>query len=84
MDLARWCWSGRSSTMLPATLIALAGEHLRARCVLRPPVETLVRMIATARAEAHRHIDELLANQLDAGTPARIGLAAGWGHRAVQ
>ena len=52
----------------PATLIALAGEHLRARCVMRPPVETLVRLIATARAEAHRHIDHLLADQLG---PAR-------------
>ena len=67
VDLARWLLERAVEHDVPATLIALAGEHLRARCVLRPPVETLVRMIATARAEAHRHIDELLANQLDAG-----------------
>jgi len=48
----------------PATLMALAGEHLRARRILRPPVEALTRMIATARTEAHRHVEGLLADQL--------------------
>jgi len=32
--------------------------------VLRTPVETLARMIATARANAHRRVDQLLAAQL--------------------
>jgi len=48
--------------------MTLAGEHLRARRVVRPPVDTLVRMIATARADAHRHVEQLLAVQL---APAR-------------
>jgi hypothetical protein len=63
--LARWLLERAVEHDVPATLIALAGEHLRARCVMRPPVDTLVRMIATARAEAHRHIDELLSDQLN-------------------
>jgi len=50
----------------PATLMALAGEHLRARRIVRPAVETLTRMIASARAEAHRHVEGLLADQLGA------------------
>ncbi len=62
--LARWLLERAVEHDAPATLIVLAGEHLRARSVLRPPVETLVRMIATARAEAHRHVDGLLADQL--------------------
>jgi hypothetical protein len=62
--LARWLLERAVEHDVPATLIALAGEHLRARCVLRPPVETLVRMIATARAEAQRHVDGLLSEQL--------------------
>jgi hypothetical protein len=48
----------------PAAFIDLAGEHLRARRVLRPPVDALTRMIATARADAHRLIDDLLADEL--------------------
>jgi len=51
----------------PAALIDLAGEHLRARRVLRPPVDTLTRMIATARADAHRRIEQLLADELADG-----------------
>ena len=62
--LAQWLLERAVEHDVPATLIALASEHLRARYVLRPPVETLVRMIATARAEAHRHVDGLLADQL--------------------
>ncbi|MGA2013502.1 MAG: Tn3 family transposase [Solirubrobacteraceae bacterium] len=48
----------------PATLMGLVSEHLRARRVPRPPVETLTRMIATARASAHRRVDAILADQL--------------------
>jgi hypothetical protein len=44
--------------------MGLVSEHLRARSVLRPSVETLTRMIATARAIAHRRVDALLADQL--------------------
>ncbi len=47
-----------------ATSMSLLGEHLRARQVLRPPVDTLARMIATARADAHREVERLLSNQL--------------------
>ena len=32
--------------------------------MLRPPVDTLTRMIATARANAHRHVEQLVADQL--------------------
>jgi len=37
---------------------------LRARWLLRPPVDTLARLIATARANAHRNVKQLLASQL--------------------
>lgn len=47
----------------PATLFVLVGEHLRARRVLRPSVDTLARMIAAAHANAHRHVEQLLAVQ---------------------
>lgn len=39
-------------------------EHLRARQVLRAPVDALARMVAAARANAHRHVERLLADQL--------------------
>jgi uncharacterized protein DUF4158 len=54
----------------PSTLIVLVAEHLRARQMLRPPVDTLARMIATARGNAHRHVERLLADQL---APKRRG-----------
>ena len=44
--------------------MVLVAEHLRARQLLRPPVDALARMIATARANAHRHVEQLLADQL--------------------
>jgi hypothetical protein len=47
-----------------ATLLVLVAEHLRARRVLRPPVDTIARMIASARANAHRRVELLLAGQL--------------------
>jgi len=63
-QLARWLIERAVEHDAPATLIALAGEHLRARRILRPPVDALTRMITTARAYAHRHVEELLADQL--------------------
>lgn len=48
----------------PAMLIVLVAEHLRARQMLRPPVDALARLIATARANAHHHVELLLAGQL--------------------
>jgi hypothetical protein len=50
--LARWLVERAVEHDAPATLSVLVAEHLRARQVLRPPVDTLARMIATARAEA--------------------------------
>jgi len=48
----------------PATLMSLLSEHLRARQILRPPADSLARMIATARADAHRQVERLLSDQL--------------------
>jgi TnpA family transposase len=62
--LARWLLGRAVEHDAPATLVALAGEHLRARQVMRPGVETLIRMVSSARVQAHRHIDELLSDQL--------------------
>jgi len=62
--LADWLIERAVEHDTPATLMVLLGEHLRARRVLRPPVETLTRMIATARANAHRRVDQVLAGQL--------------------
>jgi hypothetical protein len=62
--LAEWLIERAVEHDSPATLMGLLGEHLRARCVMRPPVETLTRMIATARGNAHRRVDQLLASQL--------------------
>jgi Domain of unknown function (DUF4158) len=62
--LAAWLIERAVEHDTPATLMGLVGEHLRARCVMRPPVETLTRMIASARANAHRRVDQLLAGQL--------------------
>ena len=62
--LADWLIERAVEHDAPATLMGLVSEHLRARSVLRPSVETLTRMIATARANAHRRVDTLLADQL--------------------
>ncbi|MDX6707639.1 MAG: hypothetical protein QOI48_3485 [Solirubrobacteraceae bacterium] len=55
-QLAVWLVERAVEHDSPATLLVLVAEHLRARCVLRPPIDTLARMIATARANAHRHV----------------------------
>jgi hypothetical protein len=62
--LAEWLVERAVEHDSPATLLVLVAEHLRARRMLRPPVDTLARMIATARANAHRHVELLLARQL--------------------
>jgi TnpA family transposase len=73
-SLARWLGERAVEHDAPSTLVALAGEHLRARRILRPPVETLMRMIATAREQAHRHVEALLGDQL--GVERRVALDA--------
>ncbi len=62
--LADWLVARAVEHDAPATLMVLVAEHLRARRMLRPPVDTLARMIATARASAHHHVEELLSDQL--------------------
>ena len=63
-QLAVWLVERAVEHDSPATLLVLVAEHLRARQLLRPPVDTLARMIATARANAHRHVEQLLGGQL--------------------
>ena len=62
--LAGWLVERAVEHDAPRTLIVLVSEHLRARQMLRPPVDALARMIATARANAHRHVEQLLGDQL--------------------
>ncbi len=64
-QLAQWLVERAVEQDAPAALMALVGEHLRARRIIRPPVDALARMITTARANAHRHIEQLLAGQLE-------------------
>jgi TnpA family transposase len=63
-QLAGWLVERAVEHDAPATLIVLVAEHLRARRVLRAPVDALARMVAAARANAHRHVERLLADQL--------------------
>lgn len=63
-QLASWLVQRAVEHDAPATLLVLVAEHLRARQLLRPSVDALARMIATARANAHRHVELLLADQL--------------------
>jgi hypothetical protein len=58
--LAAWLVERAVEHDSPTTLLVLVAEHLRARRVLRPTVDTLARMIATGRANAHRHVEQLL------------------------
>ncbi|MDP8967184.1 MAG: DUF4158 domain-containing protein, partial [Actinomycetota bacterium] len=48
----------------PDVLLALACEHLHARKIIRPVIDRLLRLIATARAAAHTRIQAALADQL--------------------
>jgi TnpA family transposase len=70
--LGRWLAQRAVEHDAPVTLVALTGEHLRARHIVRPPIDALARMVATARNDAHRHVDELLADQLDGPRRARL------------
>jgi len=51
----------------PKALWELCCEHLSAERIVRPPVDTLVRMIASARERAHVTTHELLSPQLQGG-----------------
>ncbi len=62
--LAEWLVERAVEQEAPVALMDLVGEHLRARRVVRPPVDVLARMIVTARANAHRHVEQLLRGQL--------------------
>lgn len=48
----------------PSVLLALATEHLHARRIIRPSLERLLRLMATARAAAHARIEAALTDQL--------------------
>lgn len=57
----------------PKALFALAAEHLRARRIVRPSVDQLVRLIGAARERAHQATFDALAGQLtDHATRARL------------
>jgi hypothetical protein len=62
--LAGWLVQRAVEHDAPATLMVLVAEHVRARRLLRPPVDALARMIATARANALRQVELLFADQL--------------------
>lgn len=49
-------------------LLALTTEHLHARKIIRPSLDRLMRLIATARAAAHTRIETAVADHL---TPER-------------
>jgi TnpA family transposase len=66
-QLAGWLVERAVEHDAPATLIVLVAEHLRARQVLRAPVDALARMVAAARANAHRHVERLLATSCAIG-----------------
>jgi hypothetical protein len=71
-SLAAWLGERAVEHDAPATLMDLASEHLRARRLLRPPVETLLRMIGAARGETHRHVERIFAEQLTAARRAEL------------
>jgi hypothetical protein len=51
--------------------------------VVRPPIDALARMIATARVDAHRHVERLLADQLPAARRTELdALLDGGGERS--
>ena len=61
----------------PKALWELSCEHLLAAKVARPPVDTLVRMIAAARERAHTATAQLLAATAGGRLAAAAGPAAG-------
>lgn len=80
-SLAAWLGERVVEHDAPATLVALTTEHLRARRVLRPPVETLLRMIGAARGDAHRHVEAIFGDQLTAARRAELDGLAREGHQ---
>lgn len=56
----------------PKVLWELCCEHLLAERIVRPPVDALVRMIASARERAHITTHELLSPQLQGGRPQEL------------
>jgi TnpA family transposase len=67
-QLGAWLEARALEQEAPSALMALAIEHLRARRLVRPPLDQLTRMIAGARAGAEARVAALLAGQLP---PAR-------------
>lgn len=63
-DLEAWLVDRALEHERPSVLMALTGEHLRARRIVRPTVRVLARMIAAARRGAHEMVPRLLASQL--------------------
>ena len=63
--LARWLVARAIEHDAPSALFSLAAEHLLARRIVRPSVDQLARMIASAREAAHHAVYDLLAWQLD-------------------
>jgi Domain of unknown function (DUF4158) len=55
----------------PKALWELCCEHLLAERIVRPPMDALVRMIASARERAHVTTNELLSPQLQGGRGCR-------------
>jgi hypothetical protein len=56
----------------PKVLWELCCEHLLAERIVRPPVDALVRMTASARERAHIATHELLSPQLQGGRPQEL------------
>jgi hypothetical protein len=63
--VARWLVNRALEHDAPSALFSRAAEHLLARQIVRPSVDQLARMIATAREAAHYAVFDLLAWQLD-------------------
>jgi hypothetical protein len=63
--LAGWLVARAIEHDAPSALFSVAVEHLLARLIVRPSVDQLARMIATAREAAHHAVYDLLAWQLD-------------------
>jgi TnpA family transposase len=63
--LARWLVARALEHDAPSALFSRAAEHLLARRIVRPTVDQLARMIATAREAADYAVFDLLAWQLD-------------------
>ncbi len=80
--LASWMAERAVEHDATSALLELGCEHLRARRLLRPPLEALLRMIRTARGESHQRVAALLADQLPPARCAELDelLVAAVGH----